>query len=54
MGNTQFEQITFKELNSLPVTSMIEKVELNSEDKENTLLQAIVSDLSRKLTKREK
>ena len=43
--NTQFEQITFRDLNSLPIISGVERVQLNEVDKEMNLLRAVVSDV---------
>lgn len=48
--NTQFEQVTF---NSQPVTAMIERVQLNSDDGEDTLLRAVLLDLASKLERRD-
>ena len=50
--NTQFEQVTFKGLNSLAVTAMIEKVQLNDHDMEQTLIVGVILDLIYKMEKR--
>jgi hypothetical protein len=48
--NSQIEQIAFKELgNSVVLNAMIEQVQLNEQDKEQTLLQGVISDLIRRM-----
>ena len=52
--NTQFEQITFRDLNSLPIISGVERVQLNEVDKEMSLLRAVVSDVGQRYSHKER